>query len=185
LILAQISGLIGDVFLLLNSRWFILGLCAFLIGHLLYIGLIGWGIIVVCSHFGVRNNIFLPLIVTTLAFILMLIVFYRIIAPKSPHLTLPGRLWASMQVYGWVLGGLVAMSLLSVMIANIYSYSMLYLPIGAILFFISDSILAYDRFNKKIPRIRVWIMMSYHLAQFSLAVGFTNMWGSFFKQIQL
>ena len=46
------------------------------------------------------------------------------------------------------------------------------LPAGALLFFISDSLLAYDRFTRKTPAIRLWVMVTYHLAQFGLAAGF-------------
>lgn len=40
LVLAQIFGLSGDVFLLLSDRWFIWGLGSFLVGNLVYLSLI-------------------------------------------------------------------------------------------------------------------------------------------------
>ena len=36
LLLAQLFGLFGDIFLLLSHRWFLTGLGAFLIGHFFY-----------------------------------------------------------------------------------------------------------------------------------------------------
>jgi len=43
--------------------------------------------------------------------------------------------------------------------------------IGAVLFCISDSMLAYDRFITKIPNAHVWIMMTYHMAQILIVAG--------------
>ena len=46
------------------------------------------------------------------------------------------------------------------------------LALGGTLFFISDFVLAYDRFVRAFRQAHILIMTTYHLAQFSLAAGF-------------
>ena len=102
----------------------------------------------------------------------MLRLFYRIVIPEAPRLKMLRYFWILVQVYAWILGILVMVSFLLVTIPANYSPAMLFLPAGALLFFISDSLLAYDRFTRKTPAIRLWVMVTYHLAQFGLAAGF-------------
>ena len=174
LILAQTAGLAGDIFLLLSPRWFMSGLSAFLMGHLVYIGITGWQLMAAVRQFGVKPNFAWWMALAGGLWMAMLVLFYRLIAPKKPRLTMPLLLWTSVQIYGWILSGFVVISMLIVTVPARFSTPMLFLPIGAVLFFVSDSMLAYDRFKQKMPRIRVWIMVTYHLAQFSLAAGFLS-----------
>jgi uncharacterized membrane protein YhhN len=172
LMFAQVAGLVGDGLLLLSPRWFLLGLGAFLMGHLFYIGIMGWQIVSTLREFGVRNGVIWWLALIIVVWVLMLGLFYRIIAPKTSRLTMPPLFWTLIQVYGWILSGLVMMSTLVVITMVNIALPIVLIPVGALLFFISDSLLAYDRFKRKMPRVRVWIMVTYHLAQFCLAAGF-------------
>ena len=47
----------------------------------------------------------------------------------------------------------------------------LLVSIGAMLFFVSDVLNAWERFVKKFPHDRVIIMMLYHLGQYGIAAG--------------
>ncbi len=172
LLVAQLAGLTGDVLLLLSPRWFLLGLGAFLIGHLVYIGLLGAQIHLAVRAGGLQAGWVGWLALVVVLFAVMLALFYHFIAPKSPRLTMPLTLWIPIQVYGWILGGLVIAALLVTITAKSVTLPVLFLPLGALLFFVSDSLLAYDRYKRKMPKIRVWIMITYHLAQFCLAAGF-------------
>lgn len=176
LLLAQVFGLAGDIFLLLHARWFLFGLGAFLIGHLLYIGIMGWKIGLALSG-GVKDQWAGWILLTFAIWTGMLILFYRLIAPKTPRVSMPLFLWIPIQFYGWVLSGLVVSSMLVLITAEAITGPLSFLLIGALLFFVSDSLLAYDRFKRKMPKVRVWIMLTYHLAQFSLAVGFLTLLG--------
>ncbi len=177
LILAQVCGLAGDIFLMLHVRWFLLGLGSFLTGHLLYIGLMGWKLARVFRSQDYTSWGTGWFLLVLGLWTVMLVLFYRIIAPKSPRLTMPLFLWIPIQVYGWVLSILVVLSLLVVIAAEVVTASMSALLAGSLLFFVSDSLLAYDRFKRKLPKVRVWIMLTYHLAQFGLAVGFLTVMG--------
>lgn len=179
LVSAQVFDLVGDVFLLLRQRWFLLGLSAFLVGHLVYIALMSWYIYQAISQSGLPSGWIWWLAMVAVLLVAMLVLFYQLIAPKSPRLTMPLVLWTSIQVYGWILAGLVIASILVLITAKPISGLSLFLLLGALLFFISDSLLAYDRFKRKMPTVRVWIMITYHLAQFSLAIGFLTLLGQF------
>jgi uncharacterized membrane protein YhhN len=172
LMLAQLFGLAGDILLMLPSRWFLMGLGAFLVGHLLYISLLVWNIYQVAQVGGFTELSLGWVLLILIIWVAVLLSFYRFVAPKSPRLTMPLMLWVPIQVYGWILSFLLVFSILAVVSVSYFSVPLLFLPIGAILFNISDSLLAYDRFKRKMPKIRIWVMITYHLAQFSLAWGF-------------
>ncbi len=172
LLFAQVFGLAGDVFLLLKSHWFLAGLGSFLLGHLFYIGIAAW-----CLLNGDRISVLKDLWTREIflvigLWVVVLLSFYGFVAPKSPRLTMPLTLWIPIQVYGWILSVLVFFSFLVFFAVPDYRTPLVFLPIGAFLFYVSDSLLAYDRFKRKLPKIRVWIMVTYHLAQISLARGF-------------
>lgn len=171
-ILGQTAGLAGDIFLMLSPRWFLAGLASFLVGHLFYIGLIGRQIITATREFGLNHYAVWWMVLIIIIWAVMLRLFYRIVIPEAPRLKMLRYFWILVQVYAWILGILVMVSFLLVTIPANYSPAMLFLPAGALLFFISDSLLAYDRFTRKTPAIRLWVMVTYHLAQFGLAAGF-------------
>ena len=56
LVIAQVAGLSGDIFLLLSSRWFLLGLGAFLVGHLIYIGIMLRQLLLTIGQFGGKET---------------------------------------------------------------------------------------------------------------------------------
>jgi alkenylglycerophosphocholine hydrolase len=175
LFLAQLFGLAGDILLMLPSRWFLMGLGAFLMGHLLYISLLVLNINLVVQADGIFELSLGWVLLILIIWAAGLLSFYRFVAPKSPRLTMPLMLWVPIQVYGWILSFLLAISILAVISAPTFSASLILLPLGAFLFNISDSLLAFDRFKRKMPKIRIWVMITYHLAQFSLAWGFLTL----------
>ena len=42
--------------------------------------------------------------------------------------------------------------------------------VGAMLFFVSDVMIGLDKLERRLPRYKFWIIITYHLAQF-LIVG--------------
>ena len=177
LMLAQLFGLAGDILLMLPSRWFLMGLGAFLVGHLLYISLLVWNIFLAVQVNGSSELSLWWVLLILIIWAAVLFSFYRFIAPKSPRLSMPQLLWVPIQIYGWILSGVLILSILAVICAPTVSASLIFLPVGAFLFYISDSLLAYDRFKRKMPKVRIWVMMTYHIAQFSLAWGFLTYMG--------
>jgi len=174
LFMAQQFGLDGDIFLLFADKFFIQGLASFLIGHLFYISLIIVRIVMLSSSAAVLTDNLQSLMVALVVWAGILIVFYSIFGVLSKDNLVERGLWIAIQIYGWVLSGLVALALFAALIFGDLSVGLWFLPIGAFLFLISDSLLAYDRFIKPLWSGQLWVLITYHCAQFCLALGFVT-----------
>ncbi len=175
LLLSQVMGLAGDVFLLFPQRLFFLGLISFLSGHVLY------GILLVkllkqalTEHTFTLFDVYFVVICIGIWLIVMLC-FYKILDFNEMAAPASKRLWVACQLYALILSGLVVFSILLVRISDPTPFQSLLLPIGASLFLFSDILLAYDRFIKRIDHGQLIVRITYHLAQFSLAMGFVAM----------
>jgi uncharacterized membrane protein YhhN len=159
LILALIFGWCGDIFLMIEreEKWFMLGLGSFLIGHIFYIILyalrIGnilafplWGLI-----------LFVPLVISILFFT------FRI-KGKMGDMTVPTSIY------------IITIFLMSVfallLLAGFELPAFLFVYFGAILFMVSDGIIAINKFDTPIQKNRVYVMLTYGLAQLFIAQGF-------------
>lgn len=148
-------GLLGDVFLLFEKKTFLHGLVSFLLGHLAYVaGLTALGL----SARGVAIG--LALVALGGATV------GRRIVPAvraGPHakLTVP------------VIAYLLVISIMVVCAAG--SERLLALA-GAVLFYASDSVIAWSRFVRDFPHARVAIMVSYHVAQLLLLASIVKGW---------
>lgn len=178
LLLAQLFGLSGDIFLLLADRWFFAGLGAFLIGHIFYTAIIFIDIISSINANLRMHSFIVALIVAVIFWGLVLLIIYRFFKRDYFIKHNKGkRLWTLVQIYIWGLSGLTALTVFRILIQYEPTVQMVLLPIGALLFLLSDIILAYDRFVKPILKGQLWVHMTYHLGQFSLAVGFLSIMG--------
>ncbi|MEB6549593.1 lysoplasmalogenase [Heyndrickxia sporothermodurans] len=129
-------------------HWFIVGLSAFLIGHLFYMGAFfsNWRfswlrfvsiIPIVCYSFFMGKELITAIIQNGNASLVIPVIFYVIvISLMTWSAIMTGNIWAS---------------------------------IGSILFVISDSILSWNMFVANIPYSNVLIMTTYYLAQFLIA----------------
>lgn len=144
---------LGDALLdLAPGRFFIGGLLAFLAAHLIYILLF------------VRNRVRplkpkgwqLALVVAVLIYSVLLSLW---LAPGLGALTGP------VMVYVCVITVMVAAAILA-------GYSKPWVCSGAILFLISDSILAVNKFKSPVPMAGYLIWATYYLAQYGIAIGF-------------
>jgi uncharacterized membrane protein YhhN len=178
LVLAQMFGLTGDILLLFPERGFFAGLGAFLVGHLLYAYLIFFDIFISSNLDLSLSELLIPILITFVFWAAILIVVYRIF--KRDHFLQhrKGRLlWNPVQIYSWILSGLTALTVFRVIIQPNPPVQLGYLPLGGVLFLLSDIILAYDRFERPISRGQLWVHMTYHLGQFFLAAGFLQIMG--------
>jgi uncharacterized membrane protein YhhN len=144
---------LGDALLDLGpERFFIGGLLAFLSAHLIYILLF------------VRDWI-RPLkpkrwqLSLTAAVLIYSILLSQWLAPSLGALTAP------VMIYVVVITVMVATAMLA-------GFSKPWVCIGAILFLISDSILAVNKFKAPVPTAGYSIWATYYLAQFGIAIGF-------------
>jgi uncharacterized membrane protein YhhN len=145
----------GDVFLMLPSDRFIPGLVSFLIGHLWYIAAF--------AHGRPFRTAFSPLVV----FALYGIVIYLVLSPHLGAVKGPVALYiVVILIMGWQ--SCARWSALRTRAA-------LLAAAGAVLFIISDSILAVNRFHTHFLLARLLNLSTYFIAQWCMAVSIGEM----------
>ncbi|MHA1828535.1 MAG: lysoplasmalogenase [Candidatus Heimdallarchaeaceae archaeon] len=163
IILALIFGFLGDIFLMIQTpkktkKWLILGLVAFLIGHLFYIS----ASVMIAGNFShyLWWSIFLAL-----PFLAVATVTQPILTKKTCKLT------SAITIY------IIVVCLMGISITFLFAYSSLYsfllIYLGAWFFSLSDALNGYRRFVRPFPYKNVLIMFSYILGQSLLISGFT------------
>ena len=149
-VVALVLSLVGDVFLMLPKDLFVFGLGAFLLGHIAYI---------VGMHVeGVDGPRFLVGIVIVMAVLAVLgtAILRGVRAGPDPGLAGP------VVAYMFVISAMVASA---IGVGNVAAI------VGASLFYVSDALIAWNRFVRETPHAHVSIMVTYHLAQIGLVLS--------------
>lgn len=146
---------LGDVLLALGNRFFIHGLGAFLVAHLVYINLF-------------RSMWPKPVVLTPRMLIGLVGLFGWSIAVTV--ILLPKLDFTTGPAIPMYVGALTAMAACAFPVANGNNW----IAGGAILFVISDSLLGLNRFHTKIPNIGYVVWITYYLAQFCIFTGTTS-----------
>lgn len=137
-----------------NELFFLGGLSSFLLAHVFFI--------VVFHHIRIREGI-----KSNIWFLLIVVIYYAIlIAWLSPHL---GDKKLAVRIYGIVISFMLMMALHMSFIKN--KRAGLFILSGAILFVLSDSILAIDKFYSSFELAGICIMLTYGIAQFLIVRG--------------
>jgi uncharacterized membrane protein YhhN len=144
-------SLIGDMFLIFDRKLFLPGLAVFLLAHFCYVAAF--------YQLPVGANA----IYSAVPFVLYFAIFMRI-------------LWYSLGAMKWPV---IAYALTICMMGrfalnrwlNIGDTATLLAFAGALFFIVSDSLLAYDRFKKPIPHKDIFILSTYFLAQWLIAMS--------------
>jgi uncharacterized membrane protein YhhN len=151
-VVALVLSLVGDVALLLPEQWFLAGLVAFLLAHLAYVALF-------------VSNWPRPLRPSAGQVIAAaLVVVYGVVMCAWLWTGL-GRLRVPALAYA---AAIVAMTVSTILAG----FSRPYVAIGAVLFLISDSLIAAGRFKLVVPIAGILIWPTYYLAQYAIAIGF-------------
>ncbi len=148
IIIGLLSSLAGDVFLMLPPDRFVAGLVAFLIAHLFYIA---------AFVSEISSLIWWP----SIPFVIYGIVIYAILAPSLGKLKLP--------VLIYILVILVMAWLAWERWSQTGQSGALLASLGAVLFIISDTILAIDRFRGAFKLSRALNLTTYFAAQLLIA----------------
>jgi uncharacterized membrane protein YhhN len=153
-------SLIGDVALMFTSTdefFFMLGLGAFLIAHLFYIAAF---YLDSTNTIEVHRRYTLPIF---MVFGFYCIAYFYLLHPHLESLSIPVLFYA------------ITIAIMGITAAlrygktNFKSFS--WVLTGAILFIISDSVLAYNKFVEPLEIADVLVMATYMLAQFLIAMG--------------
>lgn len=154
-------SLLGDIFLIPRSlAWFLTGLIAFFLAHLVYI----------CG-FNAAPAPLLPTILIGAAALLVLTGLFIIIfqnTTKKPELKPMRRVFLP---YAAVLVLMAASGVLCLFRPEWPLQAAGMCAAGGLLFFFSDLMHGADRMGKRIPHGKFWIIATYHLGQFLIAFG--------------
>lgn len=159
--LALVFSWLGDVFLLLPQKYFVGGLASFLIAHVLY--LIGFNLS--RPAFGWQAVVFL-LLVALAAWLVFPRIFKSLHGSQEKE-----KLRLPTAIYAIVISLMLLSALLNLLRPGWPQTAALITLGGAVLFFLSDSILATNRFARPIFKSELWVMITYHLAQFGIVLG--------------
>ncbi|KAA3638414.1 MAG: lysoplasmalogenase [Armatimonadetes bacterium] len=152
-VMGLVLSLAGDVFLLLDARLFVAGLASFLAAHIAYIvGLLVSGTDTTAVVIGV--------ILVVLAIGVTGRRIHGAAAKTDPRLAIP------VAAYIVVISAMLVAAIGTV---NIVAVA------GAALFYLSDTILGWNRFVSPIPNGRLLTMMSYHAAQALLVLALLSL----------
>jgi uncharacterized membrane protein YhhN len=159
--LGVLFSLAGDIFLLLSDRFFIFGLVAFLLAHIAYITGLNIPLPDVSPLWGLGLAVILAITASR--------ILKRIIAGvRAKGLD---RLAAPVAVYGIVITLMLLSALLTLYSLGWITSAAGLVSLGAALFYISDVILALNKFVAPIRNGRLANMIAYHLGQLALVVG--------------
>jgi uncharacterized membrane protein YhhN len=160
IILALFFSWLGDVLLMFHQEdqlFFLLGLSSFLVAHVFYI---------LFFHF-VRMK---EMVKSRWYLLLIVAVYYAvIIAILSPHL---GDMKLPVRIYAVVISFMFLLAMHMVFIKN--KTTGLLMMTGALLFVISDSLLAINKFYQPFEMAGFFVMSTYGLAQLFITEGATR-----------
>ncbi|MEP6700423.1 MAG: lysoplasmalogenase [Bacteroidota bacterium] len=157
IVLALFFSWVGDVLLMAQSGrevFFLFGLCSFLLAHIFYIVFFHY----VRVREKVKGNPWLLLIV---------VIYYAgLIYLLSPFL---GDMKLPVRIYGVVISVMFILAMHMLFIKNKLAGQ--WMMAGALLFVISDSVLAINKFYQPFKAANVIIMLTYGLAQLFIVKG--------------
>jgi uncharacterized membrane protein YhhN len=174
IITALVFSFLGDFFLLLESKmplFFIFGLLAFLITHVLYI--IFFTKTTSAGKSLLRTQPYIPFLIMAYGVGLVYLLYPSLGSLKIPVIVYAGiicsMLLCTFHVYKTV-GAITGLQFIA----------------GALLFVISDSLLAINKFYKPLPFAALFIMLTYCAAQYFIVRAFIhrrekNSWNTYFR----
>ncbi|MFT5879104.1 MAG: putative membrane protein YhhN [Moritella sp.] len=151
ILLGLVLSTLGDIFLMLPKDRFVPGLVSFLLAHIAYI-------IAFAGSFDVTYSWLLILPLVILACVIM-----RVLWPHLGDMSIPVVVYMSI---------IVSMAWLSAeRYLSFADTASLFACVGAFVFLFSDATLAFDRFKKQFHRGYAFIIISYYIAQYFIALS--------------
>ncbi len=156
MIFAMICSLVGDIFMMFSFRapiYFILGILFFLITHIVYT-------VIFIANNDVKLNRLLPFMFVGVIYAsyLLNLMFVNL-----------GEMFIPVTIYMIVILAMAQTAFLRKERVNQISYRLVLF--GALLFLLSDSIIAINRFHESVPYSGLWVMTTYAAAQYLIMRG--------------
>jgi uncharacterized membrane protein YhhN len=162
----------GDVFLMLPKRFFLPGLISFLIGHICYT--LGFGVSIPASTSKITAML--------IAFVLIAVAWWVYVRLKSGmNLSGQERMRIPVLIYTVVISLMLYSALMTLFNPEWALLPSIFVSVGALLFLISDIMNAWVRFVALLPNYRLWIMSTYHFAQFCITLGVSLHFSKFMR----
>lgn len=158
--LGLVFSLAGDIFLMLPGNFFIPGLVAFLLAHVMY--LVGFNLSI--------TSISVPVLIAALIFLGGTQLLYRRLA-RSLSERKEDRLKLPIAVYTTVISLMAVSAMFTLANPAWVPLHAIIATCGAVLFVISDSLLAWNRFVAPVPHAALLVMVTYHLGQLGIILG--------------
>jgi uncharacterized membrane protein YhhN len=153
-------SLSGDIFLMFPDRHFLKGLIAFLLAHLTYIYVFNMNGLIITP-----TSIFIALAIAVLAFLILRRILDSLREKGDTAMAIPVTIYAIvLSVTLWSTTSTLART-------DWPAAAGLLTALGGAAFFISDAAIAWNRFVGPHPGGRIFEMVTYHLAQFTLSAG--------------
>jgi len=147
---ALVFSLAGDVFLMLPSDQFVAGLASFLVAHVCYV--IG---------FWVEPP-------SALAIVVAAVIVVAIVSPVAVRIVSALRAGGDGSLAGPVIAYI---TVISAMVASALASGNVAAGAGAVVFAVSDTLIAWDRFVHRVRFAPVAIMVTYHVGQALLVLS--------------
>ncbi|MFK2906031.1 lysoplasmalogenase [Dyella ginsengisoli] len=144
-------ALLGDVLLMLPGDFFVPGLAAFLLAHLAFLA--AW---LDDSRFAVRPQAWLACLLAAVGLLWLLWPFV------APALRVPVAVYAL--VLATMAGQAAGRAWQHAAMADPLAHPARRAAFGAVLFMVSDSLLAWDRFRHALPLSALWVLGTYYPA---------------------
>jgi len=161
-VIGLLFSLAGDIFLMLPDEKFLAGLISFLVAHLAYIR--GFTI----SGIGISTTGFMIIVLVGLVgFGVLRQILKGLKTHHQEKLRLP------VIIYSIVICIMLVSALFTMIVpgSGWNFYPALLVSIGAILFFLSDMTLAWNKFAHQVTHGGLLIIITYHLAQITITLG--------------
>ena len=149
LVIGLVCSLAGDVFLMLDEKWFIAGLVSFLFGHVAYV--------VALLQFPLTP--WAGGLAAVLVVVAAVLIGTRIVRGAGQR---DARLQLPVVAY---------LTVISLMVVSAGATTVLFAIVGATLFYASDGLLGWNRFVGPLPAGRLGVMTTYHLGQVGLVLA--------------
>jgi uncharacterized membrane protein YhhN len=154
-------SLVGDVLLMVpTERMFLFGLVAFLLTHIFYI-------------LGLGEELTNPSAWSLILMILILVNSLRLIRRIAGTMRANGQntLVRPVIIYGLVISLMLYTAMATINDPDWKASAAFFVSLGAFLFYVSDLILAWNKFVSPIRNGRVFNIVTYHLGQIGLITG--------------
>ncbi len=159
-VLGLAFSMVGDIFLMIPPKRFIPGMIAFLLAHIAYL----------VAFDPLRTPWGAPALMMAVQIVIMAVLLFRRLAAG----------WAANRIgrLRWLIfayAGVISLMLLSAtwvtLRAEWHPGAALLVSLGALSFYASDTLLAYNRFVRPVRHGTLLVRISYHLGQAAMAAG--------------